>query len=260
MDRLFVAGLFFTDFCRQSTRIFMKETIVFLMLFLLMTGCADPAPPKVSDDQLRQIAIRKENDSLVKLAKSLVKSGDLLLRTGNDYASDEIKAFSKQDKTYSHGGIAVVDSSGIYVYHIEPDFNYVNDKVRKEPLDSFCDPAKNLGFAIGRYDLKEEENKSFLLYLQKRFEDKVAFDMSFDLKSDHHMYCSEMIRKGLLSATNNRISIKVDKLDDRRKYKLIKQYFKVPEQRFANMDVVMIDQLYLNPNCTLIQKFTFKQP
>jgi Permuted papain-like amidase enzyme, YaeF/YiiX, C92 family len=239
----------------------MKETSVIITLILLMAACANPAPPpEQSEDQLKQMAIRKENDSLVKLAKSLVKPGDLLLRTGNDFASDEIKAFSKQDKTYSHGGIAVADSTGIYVYHIEPDFNYIHDKVRKEPLDSFCDPAKNLGFAIGRYDLNKEENKSFLIYLQKQFDDKVAFDMVFDLKSDHHMYCSEMIRKGLLSATKKRISIKVDKLDDRRKYKLIKQYFKVPEQRFANMDVVMIDQLYLNPHCTLIQKFSFKQP
>ena len=132
--------------------------------------------------------------------------------------------------------------------------------MRKEPIDSFCDPSKNEGFAVGRYDLNEDERKKFLDYLHKQYESKVAFDIVFDLKSNDKMYCSEMIRKGLLEATDRRISIKVDKLDDRRKYKLIKQYFKVPEQRFANMDVIMIDQLYLNPHCQLIQQSKFKQP
>lgn len=238
----------------------MNKYRLFLFTAIFIAACTNPPPPAPSEDQLKQIAIKQENDSLVKLATKIIRPGDLLLRTGNDYASDQIKTFSKHDKTYSHGGIAVVDSNGIFVYHIEPDFNYINDKVRKEPLDSFCDPNKNLGFAIGRYSINETETKTFLNYLEKQYQSKVAFDMVFDLKSDDKMYCSEMIRKALLTATNNRISIKVDRLDDRRKYKLIKQYFKVPEQRFANMDVVMIDQLYLNPACKIIQQFTFKQP
>jgi hypothetical protein len=68
-----------------------------------------------------------------------------------------------------------------------------------------------------------------------------------------------MIRKGLYKATGGRVSIEVQRLTDKSKYKIIKQYFKVPEKRFANMEIIPIDRLYLNPQCEMIQRYTYRQ-
>lgn len=243
----------------------MKRLLLPLLLSCLagslLTGCGTaPAVPEPGPGSLIDVAgIRKENDSMIALVKQGLQEGDLLLRNGKDFSSEQVKDMSREDKAYSHGGIAVQDSGQWKVYHVEPDFYYINDKVRKEPVDSFLNSAHNYGFAHGRYQLDSSEKKHFLNYLEAQYRNKVSFDMSFDLKTDDKMYCSEMIRKGLLSATKGKIQIGIQRLNDKRKYKIIKQYFKVPEKRFVNMEIIPIDRLYLNPACTLLNRYTYRQ-
>lgn len=196
---------------------------------------------------------------MIREAKSMIRNGDLLLRTGTDFSSEQVKNFNKTDKTYSHGGIAVIEHDSIFVYHVEPDFHYLTDKVRKEPVDSFFNPDKNEGFGIARYDLTEEENQQFLAYLDTQYRKKIPFDIRFDLKTDDSMYCSEMIRKGLARATHNRIQIPTDRITDKRKYKVIRQYFKIDNKAIAERDLIFIDHLFLAPGCSVIKRFVFRQ-
>lgn len=228
-------------------------------LFAAACGNHSPAPEADTGNFIDIPAIRNDNDSMVAAIKLQLQPGDLLLRRGTDFSSEQVRDMSKEDKSYSHGGIAVLDSGQWKVYHVEPDFYYVRDKVRKEPLDSFLNSAHNSEFALGRYQLDSLERLQFLDYLEVQYRKGVAFDMSFDLKTDDKMYCSEMIRKGLLNASSGRIQIEIQRLNDKRKYKIIKQYFKVPEKRFANMEIIPIDRLYLNPACTLLNRSTFRQ-
>lgn len=202
--------------------------------------------------------IRHQNDSMLSAGKALIQSGDLVLRTGTDFASDEVKMFSKTDKTYSHAGIAVWSKDSLFIYHVEPDFHFVDDKVRKEAFEKFCDPAKNFGYGIARYTISDTERSAFLNFLEDQYHNKIPFDMGFHLATNDSMYCSEMIMKGLDTATSHRIKIKVDRLDDKRKYKLIKQYFKLSEKQFANREIINIDQLFLNPDCSLLQRYVFR--
>jgi len=232
-----------------------------ILAALLLTGCGEqPAAADPASGNLIDVgAIRKANDSLVAVVKKELQDGDLLLRNGKDFSSEQVKDMSKEDKAYSHGGIVVLDSGLWKVYHVEPDFYYINDKVRKEPLDSFLNSAHNYGFAHGRYQLDSSEKSRFLNYLEAQYRNKVSFDMSFDLKTDDKMYCSEMIRKGLLGATNGKIQIGIQRLNDKRKYKLIKQYFKLTEKQFVNREIIPIDRLYLNPACTLLNRYSYRQ-
>lgn len=197
------------------------------------------------------------NDSIIHDARQIIQTGDLLLRTGTDFSSDQVKDLCKVDKTFSHGGIAVIENDIIYVYHVEPDYYYIRDKVRKELLDSFCNPANNYGFGIARYDLSSGETSTFISYLEEQYQKKVPFDMKFNLETDDQLYCSEMIKKGLARSTQYRITIATDSLNDRSKYRLIKRYFKLNEKQFANREIVMVDRLFMNPHCTLIKKYLF---
>ena len=236
---------------------YMKGSFIyFLLVLFFIPGCQDDPAPANELRQPNDLA-KKTNDSLLLDIKKTIQTGDLLLRTGTDFSSDQIKDLCKTDKTYSHGGIAVSGNDSIYIYSIEPDYYNINNTVRKESIDSFCNAAKNDGIGIARYNLSDNEKKGFIAYLEEQYQKKISFDMLFSLETDNKMYCSEMIKKGLARATNNRVVIKTDKLDDRSKYRIIKRYFKVDEKRFANMQVVMVDQLFLNPNCQFIKKYLF---
>ena len=232
----------------------------FWVATIMVLGCAGndtPAPDNNSLIDVRQINLA--NDSILREAKTLIQTGDLVLRKGNDFSSDQVRSMSKDDKTYSHAGIALVKGDSILIYHVEPDFYYINDKVRKENIDSFFNRIHNTEFAVARFKLDTIETKVLINYLEERYQEKVAFDMGFDLKSDDKMYCSEMIKKGLAKATNNRITIEVQRMNDKSKYKIIKQYFKLQEKQFVNREIIPIDRLYLNPSCTILKRFTYQQ-
>lgn len=232
-----------------------------MLLLLALTGCngteqAAGNPTDVVAEEIKDV--RAGNEAMLDDARKIIQTGDLILRTGTDYSSEQIKALSKQDATYSHGGIAYVDSGRVYVCHVETDYFHVHNKVKKEPLDSFCNPAKNLGFAVARYTLTEEEKKRFLDYLDQREAQQVSFDIRFDLATDDKMYCSEMIYKGLAQATDKKILIATDRITDRNKFKLIKRYFKLTEKQIVTRDIIPIDHLYLNPWCTVLKRYPFQ--
>jgi hypothetical protein len=202
-------------------------------------------------------SIRMVNDSMITQAHEMIQTGDLILRTGTDFSSDQVKRLSKKDRTYSHGGIAVIDSGEVFVYHVEPDYHLLNDKVRKEKLDSFCDPARNLGFAIARYNLSNDQQKTFISWLDRQYRMEVPFDVQFDLHTDNRLYCSEMIAKGLARATDNNMVITTERITDKSKYKLIKQYFRLTEKEIRARDLILIDHLYLNPHCTVLKQYKY---
>jgi len=196
-------------------------------------------------------------DSIARDLRFRVTTADLILRAGRDFSSEQVKELSPDDKTYSHGGIAVREKDEVYIYHVEPDYYYQKDKVRKEPLDSFIDHRHNEGFALARYSMDSLERTKFITFLEDKYRKQIPFDMSFDLASDDKMYCSEMIKKGLEAATNRRILIEPIPLNDRSKYKQIKQYFKMEEREFAQRPILPIDRLFLHPSCTIIQRYEY---
>ena len=89
----------------------------------------------------------------INLYKKIVKTGDLILRTGRDFTSETMKQLSLTDKTYSHCGIASIENDTVFVYHsIGGEWN-PNQKLRKDPFEFFCNPYENRGFGIFRYHL-----------------------------------------------------------------------------------------------------------
>ncbi|HYF30632.1 MAG TPA: YiiX/YebB-like N1pC/P60 family cysteine hydrolase [Chitinophagaceae bacterium] len=198
------------------------------------------------------------NLSMVAEVKKNIRDGDMILRTGNDFSSGHIRDISAKDKTYSHGGIAVREGEDVYIYHIDTEFGHSNDKVRKEILDSFCNPLKSLGFGHARYALDSAENKAFVAYMEKQYHNKTPFDLRFDVKTDDSMYCSEMIMKGLRAATNNRVQIETIRFYGKDKYKVIKQYLKIPESDFVGRHFVPVDHLYVHPDCQVLKRYVFE--
>jgi hypothetical protein len=233
--------------------------IVYAIIVTLLIACNNSSTIKQKTPLEIQMEKNIINNSLLQDAKNIIQEGDLVLRGGKDFSSRFVKDINKKDHTYSHAGIAVRKNGELYIYHIIPDHSRTNDRVRFDKIDSFLVAYDNNDFGVARFKMSNEETTVFLTYLQQQYEKKIPFDMDFRLETDNEMYCSEMISKGLKLATNQRIQIKTDLLDDKSKYKLIRMYYKMPEKEFANREIIPIDHLFIDSNCTVIKRYHYEQ-
>ena len=49
--------------------------------------------------------------------KKMISTGDLIVRTGNDFTSESLRSLNQRNQTYSHCGIASVENDSLFVYH-----------------------------------------------------------------------------------------------------------------------------------------------
>lgn len=171
--------------------------------------------------------------------KKIVKTGDLIVRTGVDFTSETMRLLSTKDKTYSHCGIASIEHDSLFVYHsIGGEWN-PDQKLRRDPFIFFCNPYESKGFGIFRYKINHKENINLINVVHKLYDKKIMFDMHFDLATDDRMYCSEFVYKAIEQATNNKIVL--------------------PTTTINNIKFIALDNLFINSFCTEIKRITFNR-
>lgn len=198
-------------------------------------------------------------DSLIAATGRLIHDGDILLRSGRDFTSYQIRALSDSDKTYSHAGIARVQGGQVLVYHITPpelDEPASDTAVRLEPLEKFADPDACFGLGIVRYRLNAIETKRMLAYCDSIYQQHTGFDSRFDLTEPNKLYCSEMIGNALRSASGGRIIV-CSKQFTTEQAKKAARYFHAPEDFVAKQFFIPIDCIQLHPEATMIGQFTY---
>jgi hypothetical protein len=220
-------------------KIYKRWPLCCLLFFIVACNTkshSDSFIPSKKDSIAEAQRINAALDS-VYLKKKLVMSGDLILRTGNDFASETFRKLSLQDKTYSHCGIASIENDSVFVYHaIGGEWN-PNQKLRKDPFEIFCNPFENRGFGIFRYNLNSTEKVKLINLVQSLFSQGIEFDMQFDLSSNDKMYCSEFVYKAVEQATENKI--------------------KLSTTTYKQIQFIAVDNLFINPECREIQRTLF---
>lgn len=220
-----------------------------ILFFILCFSCSSPE--------------RKETDPVIEEAKQIIQPGDLLLRAGTSYASENIRELSQTDKSYSHVGIAVEEKGALKVCSIEPvDDTSPTDSIRYEAIEKFLNPAHNSAFAVYRYNLSISERSELLSRIETYYKKGIVFDPVFIYDTNEQMYCSEMISKALDSATNGRIRLETSYITNKSAINSLIRHFKkfnLTEKQIRERPVVLIDNVYTHPECTLIKKFEFKK-
>src|SRR6185436_6747015 len=152
--------------------------------------------------------------------RNKLASGDIILRSGKGFISDVFKQFSLKDKTYSHAGIVSIEKDGIFVYHIlgeeQEDGRINSGSLKKDLLETFCNPDENRSYAVYRYDLSALSKEKMINRLKTASEEKIIFDSQFDLASDSAMYCTELIYKVVTSASADKDYIPVTIVDEKK--------------------------------------------
>lgn len=214
--------------------------LCYLLFFIV--GCKNiPANNKydnvegdyVKAEQVAQRAFR-QLDSLT----FLVRSGDLITRTGNDNTSETLRQFNQTDQTYSHCGIASIENDSLFVYHaLGGDFN-PDQKIKRDPFILFCDPYNNREIGIFRYQLAAPEMALLLSSARSFYKNGLMFDLKFDLKTDDRMYCAEFIYKSLLMASKNKLAFNISHIQD--------------------FEFIGVDDLFLQPLCVPVKRILYK--
>lgn len=183
-----------------------KFFLLFLIIFSGLFSCLDDKKNtsaeithKVTIDSNLANRAKQRIDS----TKQFLKNGCVVLRRGNDVISKLFTEFNKQDKSYSHCGVAVVDSGVWYVYHSIGGEDNPDAKLRKDTYENFVSIRDNFGFGICDFHFNETETSSLLQVVDSFFKKQIPFDMQFDLNSNDRLYCAEMVYKSIQIASKN---------------------------------------------------------
>ena len=144
------------------------------------------------------------NNSLtqkLQAVKPLLKSGDIIVRSGNDEVSEAARSFNRKDKTYSHCGIIQIENDSVFVYHALGGIYNPSQKLLRQPVALFCNPDDVDQFAVYRYPLTQVENKQLSNWINEKYRTGLLFDYYFNFYTDNRMYCSEFVFKALNTAT-----------------------------------------------------------
>jgi|KBSSwiStaDraftv2_1062776.scaffolds.fasta_scaffold152270_3 hypothetical protein len=193
---------------------------------------------------------------VIKEGQNLLKEGDLVVRLNRAPSSRFIKGFNRQDKKYSHAGIVVFEKGYPYVYHMIDGEENPDARLRKDSLQLFCDPSRNLAYGIFRYDLNDEEIGRLREQVHQYYAQGVRFDPSYSLSSDDRMYCSEFVSKTLVKATDSRIRISTTSLTPAESV-FFSAYTQLPLTYTTNLSIISLDNLYVNRYCRPVQEYTY---
>ncbi len=168
----------------------------------------------------------------------LLRTGDLLLRTGNDMTSRIFREMNRVNKTYSHGGLVVVEDGYPFVYHSIGGEDNPDERLRRDSADFFMSPANNLGFAVARYHLTDSVTGNLVGAIRTYYHRRPLFDMDFNLETDDKLYCSEFVYKALTIATGNPRFI--------------------PQTSVLGYRFIGIDNLFINSNAFFVCELKYK--
>ena len=171
-------------------------------------------------------------------AKKNIATGDLVLRTGNDFTSESLRSLNRRNKTYSHCGIASIENDTVFIYHALGGEWNPDQKIRRDPLEIFAEPYSNKGIGSYRFFIDSGLINSLLVTVKKLHEMGIMFDMKFDLKSNDHMYCAEFVYKSYLMGTNGKLQFNISHI--------------------SSFAFIGVDDLFLQPLCKEQQKIVYK--
>ncbi len=205
---------------------------IFSSLFLLL-ACKQPDPKPVAPDPQKMAA----NYQLISSLKDSIQSGDLIFRNGMDEVSRAARSFNRKDTSFSHCGILMIENDSIFVYHALGGSYNPSQRLMRQALDSFCNPAENNAIAVYRFPLKPSQNQKLQETVSTYYRTGIRFDMYFDYRSDDKMYCAEFVFKSLNRAVDSALT------------------------SYVRMDTipygVTTDDLFLHPDSRLISRKNF---
>lgn len=178
------------------------------------------------------------NTAMIDSAITMLKDGDMVLRTGADVTSYMLSQTNQHDKTFSHCGLVRIENGYPFVYHAIGGEDNPDEEVRRDSASAWFSPAGNLGLGIARFNLNSKGLRKLTDVVTHYYKEKRKFDMKFDLATDNRLYCAELVYKALLEASGNKL-------------------FCHPVSKFG-YHYISVENLYRNKHTKLIWQVRYK--
>lgn len=185
------------------------------------------------------ISLAFKDFKLAEIDFDSLKTGDMVVRTGRSFFSNELRKFSQKEDKYSHCGLISKDKNGkAVIFHSIGGSDNPDSRVRCDSLFWFCNPIEASRFAVFRYQITDSERKAVDSIARDLYRRKIKFDMKFELDENEALYCSEFIYNILINATTLKNFLSLSRLNGK--------------------DYIGIDDLYLNNHCKKIFEHEYR--
>jgi len=202
------------------------------LLFLLFSCTGKKKQASAIDPEKVKVNYQRING-----LRTVLQSGDMIFRNGNDDVSRAARSFNRKDTSYSHCGLLFLENDTVFVYHALGGVYNPSQKLMRQPLDSFCNPAENNAVAIYRYPLNPVQLDKLQRTVRAYYAAGLKFDLYFNYQSDDKMYCAEFVFKSLNRSVDNTLA----------------SYIRTDTIPFG----VTTDDLFLHPDSRLVKKEKF---
>lgn len=159
---------------------------------------------KYKPDADSSFVIKNITDSI----EAITKEGNIVFRGGTDVESNIIRDFSYTDKLFSHCGIALNTDSGMVVAHMLGGTDNPDGGILFQKIKTFLRYPDNESGGIYELNITKQEIDKFHLYADSIKNNKIGFDIKFDLFTKNMLYCTEMLADGLSLVKNEKDFIK----------------------------------------------------
>ncbi|MCD6064101.1 MAG: hypothetical protein K0R82_2012 [Flavipsychrobacter sp.] len=218
---------------------YVKMVVAVVAVVTGLCSCRNDEP--VNKALLDGIVLRKNNPwnlRSVDSAVTLLHSGDIVVRTGNDATSYMLCQLNTKDKTYSHCGIVMLENGYPFVYHSIGGEANPDARLRRDSANIWFSPANNLGFGVARLDMPAGSDTTLHRVVRGFYKERKKFDMDFDLTTEDRFYCAELVYKSVNQAVGD------------------SQYLQ--PINFLGYTFVGIDDIFLNRHAHRICQIRFK--
>lgn len=221
---------------KLKTRLHSFFTFSIISYLLFCSGCN--ALIKPSKEKLEEDAKNKRAFNSLSQINNIIKTGDVITRTGNDFTSECLRKLCRRNQTYSHCGIASIENDTVFIYHaLGGDWN-PDQKILREKLVDFGEPSSNRGIGVFRMNISDSFKNAIAQCARDFRKQGIEFDMSFDLKTDNKMYCAEFVAKTIEKAT----------------YPIIK----ISHSHTDELEFIGVDDIFLDPSMKKITQAVYQ--
>jgi len=193
---------------------------------------------KAKSDSIWISAKNERAIASIAAAKKTIRSGDLIVHTGNDFTSSTLRNLCQHDRTYSHCGIASIEHDSVFVYHALGGEWNPDQKLRRDPFELFATPIDNVGTGIYRFPLSAQQQAGLSATVKRFYHIGIMFDMKFNLADNDRMYCAEFVSKAYTLGTKGALKFNTSAL--------------------GTFRYVGVDDIFLHPQCAPILKLLYK--
>ncbi len=179
-----------------------RTLLLTILLSLLQSACTTSKLADFETAEASAVHVANAEDRVDSLDELPLRSGQIIVSEAGSSMSFLMNLIASEYAAYGHAGVLVREADGFYVYEAfgflnlqlwKPPTRRLHGKIRRVPLLEFL----GRGTAAAIYEHANVDLDAIADYAREGYDNKLAFDGLFDLRTSNSVYCSEFVARAL---------------------------------------------------------------